>query len=599
MQVKLLILLLTTLVTISYGQPDSTGEFLHRVYLQSESDEEKVDALNTLANYYYSKKKVRIADSIINEQLYLAELSNNPALVLKTYFENKRTSMSNWSTREDFDRTEKFILDGIRFAKSVSNFDYIALGYSRMAGILRKRGESDRAVEFAMNAMNHMQGIKSDSLKAIVYIELGESYHAKKQFVEAVKSYNNSFIIALKTRNPYLESNIYHRLAELYRDLGETEEAKKQLIKSVAINKKIRNGEGLIKDYLDLARLTDDPRYVELVLSLSDSLHIESYKLAAKNILFAIYMVVQKDSKKARDYLDHRSGLKEYFMRSGIANYYFQLGEIYRYSNQADSAVHYFKLAEPGMMENFDPANAQYVYLEMAASYAMKNDTRNAIDYYEKTLKYSKELRDIEKIALISDSLSMLYRRSGDFVNAYEFKILATTTKDSLSHMAKDRDIALLGVDRESRRLQEDLLQETERRISKQNLQYVAITIAIFIVFLVVLILGAFPISKLTIRTLGYFFFISLFEFIVLVLDNEILHYLTHGEPLKLWLIKIFLIGCIVPFQHWLEHKLIKYLESRKLLKVRTQFSIRKLWRKKPPQDTPAVIINEEAPVVV
>jgi hypothetical protein len=95
------------------------------------------------------------------------------------------------------------------------------------------------------------------------------------------------------------------------------------------------------------------------------------------------------------------------------------------------------------------------------------------------------------------------------------------------------------------------------------------------------LVLGMFPISKLTIKVLGYFFFISLFEFIVLVLDNNVLHSITHGEPLTLWLIKIGLIGMLVPLQHFLEHTLIKFLESRKLLRARTNFSIKKWFQKR------------------
>ncbi len=93
------------------------------------------------------------------------------------------------------------------------------------------------------------------------------------------------------------------------------------------------------------------------------------------------------------------------------------------------------------------------------------------------------------------------------------------------------------------------------------------------------LIIGMFPVSKLTIKILGYISFISLFEFIVLLIDT-VLHKLTHGEPLKIWLIKIVLIAMLVPIQHFLEHRLIKYLESRKLMKARTKFTIKNLFQK-------------------
>src|SRR5207344_2606187 len=89
--------------------------------------------------------------------------------------------------------------------------------------------------------------------------------------------------------------------------------------------------------------------------------------------------------------------------------------------------------------------------------------------------------------------------------------------------------------------------------------------------------------SKTTIRLLGYVAFISLFEFIIVLIDGFI-HRLAHGEPLKIWLIKIVLIALLVPFQHYLEHGLIKFLASRKLIAARNKFSIKKLWQnmKKP-----------------
>ena len=93
--------------------------------------------------------------------------------------------------------------------------------------------------------------------------------------------------------------------------------------------------------------------------------------------------------------------------------------------------------------------------------------------------------------------------------------------------------------------------------------------------------MGMFPVSKLTIKLFGYFFFISLFEFIVLVIDNLLLAKAVHGEPLKLWLIKIVLIGMLVPIQHYLEHNVIKFLESRKLLEARNKLSFKKWWTKK------------------
>jgi hypothetical protein len=71
--------------------------------------------------------------------------------------------------------------------------------------------------------------------------------------------------------------------------------------------------------------------------------------------------------------------------------------------------------------------------------------------------------------------------------------------------------------------------------------------------------LGRFKVKPWLIRSLGFLSFILLFEFIILIADQQI-HHLTHGEPLPILLIKIVLIAALLPLHHYLEHKAIHYL---------------------------------------
>src|SRR4029079_7437329 len=188
---------------------------------------------------------------------------------------------------------------------------------------------------------------------------------------------------------------------------------------------------------------------------------------------------------------------------------------------------------------------------------------------------FSRDLKDINTITMITDSLSVLYQLEGDYKNAFTYVKEANDLKNSLQKTSRDKEIALLEVGRETKKHDMQLEAEHEEHIRNRNVQYMAITIVISTVFVLMLFLGMFPISKLTIKLLGYFFFISLFEFIILMIDTFFLAG-VHLEPLKLWLIKIVLIALLVPFQHLLENGLINFLASRKLLEVRNKFSIKK-----------------------
>jgi tetratricopeptide (TPR) repeat protein len=299
-------------------------------------------------------------------------------------------------------------------------------------------------------------------------------------------------------------------------------------------------------------------------------------------------MVEKKNSSLALQYLENEPDVKQSMINIGSSYYLRTLGQIYLWAKNGDSALHYLKLAEIDYVNNYDPKLKRSIFREIAQCYdELLHNIPEAIYYYSQVMDISIATNDASYIANTSFALSKLYEQQGDFTQAYLFSKKSIQYQDSLRKLSEGRDIALLNVERENRKHAEESRQAAEKLANKRNIQYMAITIAIAVVFTIMLILGMFPISKLTIKMLGYFFFISLFEFIVMVIDS-FLHKITHGEPLKIWLIKIVLIAMLVPFQHYLEHGLIKFLESRKLLEARTKLKLIK-WRVKPKKPVPPV----------
>ena len=560
----------------------------------SRTDAEKVIALGKLANLYYTYKLTRQGDSVLHDQLLVAELSDNNELILSTLFGDAIANLSVTASTESFDNTLKFIEKGINYAKSGNQYDYIALGYSRMANVLTKRGQYEKALYNANLAIQGLPNVISDSIKAVVYIESGNAYLAKGEIVSACTNYNNAFDIALRMKSVPLQSDIYHCFSEMYHALGNDDVAIAELKKSLALNRENNYPERIIRDYYDLARITGEKFYIERSISLSDSLHSNKYLLQAKSLMFYYYMVIEKNSDKTLHYLEMEPDVKESCMNIGIGNYYRTIGQVFLYSEKPDSALYYFKLAEPDFVNYYGEKLSRALFLEMAECYEKLHQIPAAIEYYTSALTISKKMNDAKEIAPISASLSDLYEKQGNYEQAFLFSKQSIQYKDSLRNLSKARDIALLGVERENRKHDEEVRQYENKLNNKRNLQYMLISIAICVIFIGMLIMGMFPVSKVTIKMLGYFFFISLFEFIVLVIDT-FLHKITHGEPLRIWLIKIFLIAMLVPFQHFLEHGLIKFLESRKLLEARTKFSLKK-WFYKVKKPAPVMVAATTAP---
>jgi tetratricopeptide (TPR) repeat protein len=230
------------------------------------------------------------------------------------------------------------------------------------------------------------------------------------------------------------------------------------------------------------------------------------------------------------------------------------------------------------MQKSFANGTRRFLFRDIADCYALIGNPSKAIELYEQSFALGSAMKDFAFVSAITQKLSELYAATGNYKRAFDYNVQFANYKDTLQVLSAKREVALLGVEREAKKHQKDMEEEAEAKLRLKNLQYWAIGAAIALIFVFVLFLGMFTISKFVINLISFFAFVCLFEFIVLLIDTEYLHSLTHGEPLKLWLIKIFLIATLVPCQHFLEHALTKFVGSRRLLKLRKNFSLNKWW---------------------
>jgi tetratricopeptide (TPR) repeat protein len=558
-----------------FAQPVHKIDSLLAIYNKAPSDSDKVMAYGKLAEYYYIYQLDRQGDSVLQQQLKIAELSQNKNLFVTALFGNAVMNISTWARKESFDRALQFVSKGLEYAKSIGREDYVTLSYIRIATLYLKRGELEKAFYNANIAFTSSQNIEDDSIKIAATIELGDTYQAKGESLLAFKTYTNAFDKASEADNVALQSEVYHRFAELYISLNNEPTAKENLLKSLELNTKYKNGEGLIKDYIDLARLTSERDYIEKAISLSNSLNLENYIIQAKSILYGYYTYIIANSDSTLNFLNYNPDLKQTWINIGVPFYYFSLGIIYHYTHKIDSAIYYLQLAGPGFEKDYNEKNRQILYGEIGQCYSILQNPKQAILYYEKALALNTQINNPGKAAQYSFALSGLYEQLQDYKKAFDYNRQGVLLKDSLQKLANQKDIALIEVNNEKKRHERELESIAQQKLVKRNLQYMAITIFITVLFLLLIVIGMFPVSKITVKLLGYFAFISLFEFIVLLIEPS-LHHLTNGQPLQIWLFKIVIIALLVPLQHYLEHGLIHFLATRK----KKNFSIKKWWQR-------------------
>lgn len=542
---------------------------------KAQSDSQMVSALGALAEFYSVYRLDKKADSIYQKQLLTAQLSLNKNLVVATLFDNSITNISNWNTAETFDRILAFLQKGLEYSKETGRKDYEALAYIKKSTILRKRGKPDEALHQATMAFSTLPIRGIDSLKAILFLELGDIFLAKGEPVNAFKNYNNAYDIAYDIKNTRLQSEIFHHFAQLYQTLDQTPLSEAQLFKSVELNEKKNNDLGLLLDYIDLARLTDKKEYFDKAIDLANKLGIERYRLLTRRLLFAYYMAVEKNPVTALNYLNNNPDLKQSYINSGLPNYYFNIGSVYFYSNNPDSAIKYFNLAESDLQKTLDINSRVTIYKEMADCYSRLGETGKAIAYFEKAKELGSGLNDLKTDTMITHSLSELYAQAGNFKKAFEHSRQYDRDKNALQQLADQRQVVLLEVDHENSNREKEMRELANKKLREKNLQYMGITIFLAAVFTLLILIGMFPVSTFTIKVLSYFSLICLFELIVVFLEDY-MHRVTYGEPLNIWIFKVVLIAILVPIQHFVEHALIRFMESRKLIQLRNQLSFRK-----------------------
>ena len=76
---------------------------------QVTSDSEKVIALGKLAELYYAFELNKQADSILNKQFLIADVSNNDNLILIALFDNAVNNLSPVTSSDVYERTIEFV----------------------------------------------------------------------------------------------------------------------------------------------------------------------------------------------------------------------------------------------------------------------------------------------------------------------------------------------------------------------------------------------------------------------------------------------------------------------------------------------------------
>lgn len=583
-----LVLFLTvsfSLVAQLQGSENNVSDSLKLNLQNSKTAADKVKWLGALSQYYMGIDKA-VSDKYWTEQSNAAEMSRDRKLMIDALFTNARRHLNMGSRLDNLNIGITYSEKALSLSKASNLDDYEAWSYILLAQGALINGKNDPALNYSNLAESIASVSDNDSLKITSALQLGHTYLRKNERMLAFRSYLRATDMAEALKSFELQQTCYYSLSQFYSGLDDYEQAKDYIYKVIALTKLHNKPYDRLNAYNMIGQLYGRNKQQEIAMSffeqslaLADTLKFELIKLNTYGFMVNTYLM-RDEAKEAFDFFNTQPELKRFMTQAGFDHFIYQTyGMAYAEMGKMDSAEYFLNLAETGFEKNADIYSRHNFYIGMSYFHNLKEDYQTALAYALKGKSIADATGIIALQARDALKLDSIYQKLGDFKNAYRYNKQYHQATDSLEKLSLDKELALAEVESENKRALREEALEAEARRERHNIQYMGITVAIAAVFIVLVMLGIFSVSQTTIRVLGFFAFIFLFEFIILLADNKI-HHWTHGEPWKVLVIKIGLISILLPLHHFTEKKVIHYITSRKMFDLNRESFFSRLRKK-------------------
>ena len=315
------------------------------------------------------------------------------------------------------------------------------------------------------------------------------------------------------------------------------------------------------------SKIKEQPEKIsETVIDYAYRHNDEELKNAAFNT-YRSYLVENNLFNELSDlYTKKYPGELKKISRTSPGLYYRLKAYIEEANKHLDSSAYYYRLCENDIAAtsindiytaNFFRRYGQFLF--------RKGDTLQAKQKFEQSYHYALQAHYYPYIIAATDYLEAISVKEKNFTTAYEYQKQNRIYTDSQAITAKQDELLLMEIDNKNKQVEMEDAKTKAGIERRHNLEYLGIILFITSLFTVLVMLGFLKVSKFVIKSIGFFSFILLFEFIVMVTDTKVENF-THGEPWKILLFKLLIISILAPIHHWLEHTVIDYLYDHKLL---------------------------------
>lgn len=581
----LLSLILLTCILPVFGQQAAAIDSMRLAVSHAKTTEDRAYWMDMLARTLMSVDLAQ-SEKAGQELIELAEESRDRKLMIFAY-RSSAVRYSYYGGQKEY--TEKSIsyynkaLNIARDNKLDAETGGILL---RLANVYLMVPDKDKALGYANQGASIISTLNNDSLQVETENTFGQVYLFRNERILALRHYLTALRLAesLKEGNAAARSRkneilrkCYMHLSTFYTAIEAYDKAIDNALlayktldniqeKNVPYQRAIDlNGIGNLHAYNNNPELA--MQYFRRSIALADTLHFTNLKVPGYTSLLNQYLRINQP-EKALAFMESAEGksLQDFMRNFGMASIIDQAyGVVYTENGKYDSARVRLQRAVPYFENQANDNNRIYFYTQQARFYTRTGQFQEAISTYQKMKELSDKIGEIKIATLAAQMLDSLYGLTGNYQQAMKYNSLYHLYKDSSTKLSREKEITQVEAADEQLRQARIERERLEAKRKRYNIQYLAITVGIAGVFIVMVMLGMFKVSATTIKLVGFFAFLMFFEFIFLILKKNIAG-ITQGEPWKDLLFMIGLAALLLPLHHWLEHKVIHYLTSHNRL---------------------------------
>ncbi len=580
-----IVVILSLLPRWSAAQQPAAIDSMKMALASAKTPEEKVYWMDFLSRTMMNVNP-KAADSLGEALILYAEESRDRKLMFDAYMSNGLRCSYFQGQKSFIGRSIGYYEKALAIARQNKMDKRAVAAQLQLANIHLAVPDKDKALKYVGEAASRLSILKDDSLRVETNNISGKVNLARNEKLLALENFLAALEIAesmpgdkgdAKRLKSELRRNCYLYLSNFYSNIGEYDKAidnytlahkmlddmtSKQVPYQRCIDINAIGNLFALKENHDIAI-----SYFERSLRMADSLKFATLKLPGYVSLLNQYLRMNQP-EKALNYLNSMPGqnMKVYldtFRMSGIFDQAYAY--IYTELDKYDSARFYFARALPFFETKVNDNTKVGLYLQMGKLFTKTGETDKAIQHYTTAKEIGEKNGSLEIIMMASKYLDSLYQQKNDYRTASMYGGMYYKFKDSIDKQNKEKELTRAETDALNARQERIRKEQEEIKRRRNNIQYLGITMGIIFLFVALVILGMFKVSRGVIKGLAFFVFILLFEFIFLLFKKNI-YSITKGEPLLDLLFMIALAALLVPLHHWLEHKVLHYLTSHNRL---------------------------------